>query len=957
MKRLLLFLIIPFSLCAQLSGIKNYYHDEGLHCKAVYNLTQDQDGIIWVGTDNGVYSFDGKTFVLHDGSNKLKDTEILCNISIDDEILVVTLNKKSAYLKEGKFITKKENPALGKIIFKNTVSMSYDAITEKIALSNNDPYKQLYIYKKGVIEPVTLNDPSRVIKYHNDIVYLFNKKNEIFKLVLKNHIYTKMYIEQIPNVLIQNVFFGKNYATIIFKDEVYFYKIENDSSLLFLHKLVVSKTVRSVHFNPDGDLFLIYSDGGITRYDIFSKRKTEIFNDFIINDFFIDKDQNVWFSTRNHGLFFWSKFKFQNFLKKSLNNTEGKNILSIHGYKNTIYYGTNILKAGVINPTELKEFPLENSDKLKGIISTHISEDRLFFATNTDMYAYDHQMQFIEKVSEFGSLKRISNFDENHIIATTSSASLLVDRESFLFTEFFSERSYDAVPIDEKNVFICSGQGLFKVNLANCDYTQLISDYIFFSGSKASNNCYGFATNAGGIFIINNDNIQQLTKENGLLSNSITKVLFETPHVLWSIGNRGVNRIVFKNNYKTYTIDTFTEVDGIPLATLNDFYLHNGFMYLATSKGLEPINTNDLIAQKQLKKSTKLVLNHIHYRDTTFYNTDIEIPYSKSSIDINVSYPDYNSYGNTKLKYKLFNQDNYSYTEASNIILSSLQPGKHELEIYGLNSSNTLSQEKLIIRMNVIPMFWQTWWFKMLAFVLLTTLAYTTLIGMYIRRKKRNQEKIQTKKKLTDLEVEVMKSQMNPHFISNCLNSIKLLNYKKDYTNSQLYIDRFNRMLRFNLAYSNNTFVTIKEEINYLNDYLELEKLRFRELFDYKITPVHPKIENLKIPSFLIQPFVENAIKHAFVETPSLKGNININFKTHNDETIEITIQDDGIGIGNLSKITQKKQSKGIDLIHKRIELYQQIFKIFITLSFVDLIEKNEKGTKVQLKINNTHAI
>lgn len=957
MKRLLLFLIIPFSLCAQLSGIKNYYHNEGLHCKAVYNLGQDKDGIIWIGTDNGLYSFDGKTFVPHDGSNKLKDTEILCNISIDDEIFVVALNKKSAYLKNGEFITKKENPSLGKIIFKNTVSMSYDPITEKIALSDNDPHKQLYIYKKGIVESVNLNDSSRIIKYHNDIIYLFNKKNKIFKLALKNHVYTKMHIEHIPNDQIQNVFFGKNYVTIIFKNEVCFYSIENDSSLLFLHKLTVSKTVRSVHFNPDGDQFLIYSDGGITRYNIFSKQKTEIFSNLIINDFFIDKDQNVWFSTRHHGLFFWSKFKFQNFLKKSSHNTEGKNILSIDGHKDTIYYGMNILKVGVINPTELKEASIENSDELKGIISTYISKDKLFFATNTDIYVYNNNLSFIEKASGMGSLKKISDFDENHIIVTTSASSLLVNKETFQFTDFFPERSYAAIPKDKEHVFICSASGLFLVNVKNHCKTQLIPDYIFFSGSKASNNCYGFATNAGGIFIVYKDNIQQLTKENGLLSNSITKVLFETPHVLWAIGNRGINRIVFKNSYKTYTIDTFTEADGIPLATLNDFYLHDGFMYLATSKGLEIINTNNLIAQKQLKKNTKLVLNQINYRDTIFYNTTIEIPYSKSSIDINVSYPHYNSYGNTKLKYKLFNQENYSYTEASNIILSSLQPGKHELEIYGLNSSNTLSQEKLIIRMNVIPMFWQTWWFKMLAFALLTTLAYTILIGMYIRRKKRNQEKIQTKKKLTELEVEVMKSQMNPHFISNCLNSIKLLNYKKDYANSQLYIDRFNRMLRFNLAYSNNTFVTIKEEINYLNDYLELEKLRFQELFDYKITPVNPKIENLKIPSFLIQPFVENAIKHAFAETPSLKGNININFKLHDNETIEITIQDDGIGIENISKITQKKQSKGIDLIHKRIALYKQIFKIFITLSFVDLIENDEKGTKVQLKINNTHAI
>ncbi|WP_430410176.1 histidine kinase [Kordia sp.] len=951
MLRKLLFLLLPLSLCAQLSGVKNYYHDEGLFCKTVYNLAQDANGIIWIGTDNGLYAFDGKTFEPYDGSSALKDTEILTNFSIDDEIFVMTLNENYAYLKDGKFITKKENPELRKILVNGISGIIHDTISNKVALFKSHNTKHIYTYEKGIIEKRHFTDSVKIINYHDDIVCFFNSENDIIKLNLKNNTRTKVATPVKPNSASEIVSFGEKNVAFALGNEMAIYKIQNDSSLVFLDHKKTSKIIKNIYFLNDNEIWLTNHIGGITCYNIDSKKEKEVFSDFIINDFFKDKDQNVWFSTRNHGLFFWSKSKFQRFLKKSITTTEGENIQSIDGRKDSIYFGMNASKVGkILNKLQYKFIALD------GIIRVHASKNQLFFATIGTIDTYDNQFNFIDKIKIAGALKNISEFDTEYLIITASGSANLLHKKTLSITPIFSERSYDAIPIDENHAFICSAKGLFKININNCEYTSLISEYLFFSGSKASDNCYAFGTNAGGIFILHNNEQQRLTKDNGLLSNSITKVIFESPTVLWAIGNRGINRIAFKDNYKTYTIDSFTEADGIPLATLNDFYLYNGFMYLATSKGLEIFKTTDLLVQKQLEENTKLVLNHIQYQDSIFKNTQIKIPYTKNSITINVSYPDYNSYGNTSLKYKLDNQEHYSVTKASDIILSSLQPGKHTLSIYGLNSSYTASKDNLIISIDVIPLFWQTLWFKMVAFAVLITLIYTILIRIYINRKKRIQEKIQTKKKLTELEVEVIKSQMNPHFISNCLNSIKLLNYKKDYANSQLYIDRFNRMLRFNLMYSNNTFVKIKDEITYLNDYLELEKLRFGELFDYIITH-DSTIENLKIPSFLVQPFVENAIKHAFVEMPSQKGTIRIHFQVHTDETIEITIKDDGIGIENLSKSTQKKQSKGIDLIRRRMELYRQIFNIFSTLSLIDMKEQHQKGTKVQLKINHTHAI
>ncbi|MDC8104309.1 histidine kinase [Chryseobacterium sp. B21-037] len=182
----------------------------------------------------------------------------------------------------------------------------------------------------------------------------------------------------------------------------------------------------------------------------------------------------------------------------------------------------------------------------------------------------------------------------------------------------------------------------------------------------------------------------------------------------------------------------------------------------------------------------------------------------------------------------------------------------------------------------------------------------------------------------------------------NCLNSIQFLLYKKDYAETENYLNIFAQMIRKTLHYSEKTFMQIKEEIEYLSLYLNMEKLRLKDQFDYTITRSKNTDENWMIPSLLIQPFVENAIKHGVSGLKDRKGNIRITFD-YTDSLLCITIEDNGVGMEKRPE-SAKANSFGVKLSQKRIETFRQLFETDITLELNNLSEKDGKqGTQIKL--------
>ncbi|MEP0212473.1 MAG: histidine kinase [Cellulophaga sp.] len=204
------------------------------------------------------------------------------------------------------------------------------------------------------------------------------------------------------------------------------------------------------------------------------------------------------------------------------------------------------------------------------------------------------------------------------------------------------------------------------------------------------------------------------------------------------------------------------------------------------------------------------------------------------------------------------------------------------------------------------------------------------------------------------LALKSLRSQMNPHFIFNALNSVNNYISKSDERSANRFLSEFSTLMRAVLENSEEDFIPLTKELELLELYVKLEHSRFPDKFNYTIT-TDPNIDvaAFQIPPMLLQPYIENAIWHGLRYKDEL-GFLNINLKQKNKETIEITIEDNGIGrkkSAELKTQNQKKQrSKGMGNIKKRVSILNSMYKDKVDVNIQDL-NSDGSGTKVLLTL------
>lgn len=192
---------------------------------------------------------------------------------------------------------------------------------------------------------------------------------------------------------------------------------------------------------------------------------------------------------------------------------------------------------------------------------------------------------------------------------------------------------------------------------------------------------------------------------------------------------------------------------------------------------------------------------------------------------------------------------------------------------------------------------------------------------------------------------------MNPHFIFNAINSIQDLILKGDIDNSYNYIIKFSQLVRQTLNFSDKEFIDIEDEIQLLEVYLELEKLRFKDDFTY--TKNLNDAADLKVPPMLIQPFVENALKHGLLHVKGLKK-LDISFKK--EDVLKCIVTDNGIGRKKAQEIKERQlknyPSFSTNAIKTRFEIMKAQYNQDLGITYTDIIINNEfKGTKVVINL------
>jgi LytS/YehU family sensor histidine kinase len=263
----------------------------------------------------------------------------------------------------------------------------------------------------------------------------------------------------------------------------------------------------------------------------------------------------------------------------------------------------------------------------------------------------------------------------------------------------------------------------------------------------------------------------------------------------------------------------------------------------------------------------------------------------------------------------------------------------------------------------ISPPWWKTWWaYALFGFAALLTvyaIIRWTLQQKYrlqIERAEKEKQIADIKQKASELEMQALRAQMNPHFIFNSLNSINRFILQNNREKASEYLTKFSKLVRMILQNSQASLIPLEVELEALGLYLDLEEVRFDHRFGYKISyPKDLDIDVLKVPPLIIQPYAENAIWHGLMHKES-KGHLDVEVTEENDH-LYLRIADDGIGrkaaVELASKSATKHKSMGLKITADRITMLQSSNGNESAVKFNDLMNPDgtAAGTEVVIKM------
>jgi hypothetical protein len=343
--------------------------------------------------------------------------------------------------------------------------------------------------------------------------------------------------------------------------------------------------------------------------------------------------------------------------------------------------------------------------------------------------------------------------------------------------------------------------------------------------------------------------------------------------------------------------------------------------------------------------------------------TELSLKYFQNSIHIGTGIIDYYSKGNSRIRYKLEGL-NYNWQYAPDyytIRYDGLQPKKYRLVIQASNATNEFNGPEKFLVINISPAFWNTWWFRIAVIASIATLFYGLIrwrlkqkFRLKLEQSEKEKQIAELSHKASELEMQALRSQMNPHFIFNSLNSINMFILENNKLQASEYLSKFSRLVRLILQNSQEAVIPLERELEALQLYLELEALRFDQKFEYKIT-IADVVDTamLKVPPLIIQPYAENAIWHGLMHKRE-KGHLEIEVYQQ-DEILFYKITDDGIGRKDAAELKSKsastRKSMGMRITADRIDMLQHRNETSITITDLVLADGNPGGTEVLIKI------
>lgn len=977
---ILTFLFPSLFVKAQNLIFKNVSDQLGLPSKECYGIFQDSRGFFWINTDMGLVKCCKTSSILFDNKNGIDENAVYyLNENENKEIEIITAGNRFLKIKNNKVIETKQTKSI--LDFLKFEDEKYNENTFSLIyfLTRNDKGDLLFTTQRGTY---LINNGQKSMKIHPG-VHKRNNDNILIDLIIEEKtasIVKHLDSRPIKQFILKN---GKYTFRVQHKGKRRFIEVPinnnshidwrvrctkvNGKTIINIHNTVVvidnylnyeiltfPSVVLSIYANPKSGLWVGTTVNGVYHFPSFNnlKKFTIGLSGLSVSSTYVDIEGSVWCTTLEQGVFSSKSDDFEQILslapvnsKITLLKNDGNDLfvsskvdeLTVYrtGFQKTI----NLLKVGSIEITDFLRFKGNNFIASKGYIGK----------LNT---SFELVKKFLDKENFNNVLAYQLDTTKNQLYAL-GVAFIFKIEGGFLktVTSKFESKASCFKMVNDDLAYVGTSKGLFRVGLKDKRNYKIkgieskVSKII-----KLTDNSFFVITQGEGLFQLNNEKL-------------IPVQLFENIYQMTDIVEYQYNHFFIacpqgllevKRKANKYYSHLYNSADGLISDFVEHLTVHNDHLYLSGYDGVLKLNPSFL---RQNKTIPTFYFRQKFVNNKLVKTNKLNLNYDQNNLRFEIDLTQFKTGKKEGVYFKLEGRDKAFKKSETNILsFDNLPPGGYKLIVFIRNSDGVQSVKKSISFKINLPI-WREWWFVFLlvsSIIGLTVLIVNSIVKSI---KKREQEKTELYRLVEESKLTALQAQMNPHFIFNAINSIQNFILNKKELDAYSYLAKFSKLIRIVLNNVGNHNHTLEEELDLLNLYIELEKMRFEKSFIFKVSiDEEIEIEDVLVPVLLIQPYVENAIWHGLMPLDSSKSaQLSLKITSYKDY-LKIEIIDNGIGRKKSLKMKEGKlhHSKGMSLTKQRIEVMGKMtHQNKVSVTVVDLKDEsgNPAGTNVQLII------
>lgn len=970
----------------QAYSVKQFTVDDGLPSSHVYEVKQDKKGFYWICTTQGLVKYDGYSFEQVKRDKNVASEEVWWTYEDNKERLwCLYSGDKLWYLERDTF---------------KFIKLELEELRKGAA------FREIYVDKYN---HCWISGGSGLYRFMSDTLVHYKTRDLFGMIKMHKAAYPELYIEdgeisfitKYPITAWQPDSLGQLSKRLIYSDTIFHLNYEspegaityNENNTTFIY--CSPDTLYTIHkkqfrgyiegsqidlgrfpaanqlkydnykvFKLKNLYAFINSDGNfVTDKNFNYLPEFSFMESWNINTVYEDNEGGVWISTTNQGLLYITKdalavksFEDEVDLASGVVGIE----MIDNGDKWVAYKNGRLIRYRDEEITKYQVEPVNNNDRNWFLRDIEIIDNLMVLVVGNyeiqviDLKTINKGLIKPRNTMEFVQARKVEKTFGNKLFVHDYYGIHELDLNTGENDMIFREKSRTISISKKGEYYISTFSGVSKYNPNSMKAATPISNTHLKKFVANKFNDLWAIGNTSGVYRLIDDTIIEVPEFEDYLLHDLW---FEGDTSIWAATNEGI--VQFSKNVQSDKYEysrKLTLAHGLLTNEVTALVSDKNYIYVGTSKGFNVVDKSKL---SKPTKGYKIHLTEISSRGEKLgINSYYELPPNLNALELSYVYISPKSEGQIKYQYKLEGIDKeWQETGKTSISYPFLPPGDYVFKLKAIDINGIPSSDAILLKIKVNQYWWKTSWFRFIAIGFLVSLIIVFYRLRIRRLRKREIERTELNNRMAELKLKALQSQMDPHFVFNVLNGVQDSFISNNILEANKYLSDFAKLMRLFLDSSDKKHIQLDKEINLLTYYIELERMRFKTKFDYEFRmgdDVEP--DELSIPSMLLQPIIENAIKHGLKHKEG-KGELVIDIDLGENNEIFILVEDNGVGRKKAEEIKSQRSDahmgKATSIIDERIEIINASGDGSISLKYVDLMEnENPKGTRVELKID-----